>query len=606
MKKILFFLCISISSFAQIYVLETQGQIFCNGKILKKGDQVSEKSTLDMGTASYVNLLSPNGFFQLQGSMPSTKTATVGEMEKNFFQTKNNNTRSFSESSEVPLEKEMSTLMDVLGSNGRTFDQNYGGYIEPYLKSRFDINTVKKAFDFLQKKYDKTPPTLTGLLTDETHYQSVPQVARLVQRSYTSLPERASLKEFCPTPGCQQFGDCVGWSSTFAARTILYAIRNNIRDKQRINTETFAPSFTYGQIRANPSDVTCKQGSYISDAVKLIKDMGSVKFNAFEYSCSPAITKQDLNDATKFRIKNYRRLSGDYNADRTQMMENIKKSISEKRPVVIAIEVYESFQRPSAYATKGLWEGKKGKIVSRHALALVGYDDNKYGGAFEIMNSWGTLWGNEGFIWVKYDDFKEIAYEAYEMADFEATSPNYSKSDLSGSFEVILNNGNSMPVRVNNITNETVNYSATKSYSSGTQFRLSFSNNQPAYVYMISYGTNTQKVSNIFPFEGYSAYLDYSKNEIMIPNEDYFVQMDNNVGTDYLCILYSKEELDIKAITKQMQRQSGSFENKLKATLQDKLVENKNVNLTKDKINFEAKLNGKSVIPITLEIKHVN
>jgi hypothetical protein len=113
-------------------------------------------------------------------------------------------------------------------------------------------------------------------------------------------------------------------------------------------------------------------------------------------------------------------------------------------------------------------------------------------------------------------------------------------------------------------------------------------------------------VSNIFPFDGYSAYLDYSKNEIMIPNEDYWVQMDNHIGTDYLCILYSKEELDIKAIAKQMQRQSGSFDAKLKAALQNKMVENRSINLAKDKISFDAKLNGKMVIPITLEIKHVN
>ena len=70
--------------------------------------------------------------------------------------------------------------------------------------------------------------------------------------------------------------------------------------------------------------------------------------------------------------------------------------------------------------------------------------------------------------------------------------------------------------------------------------------------------------------------------------------------------LFSKEELDIKAIAKQMQRQSGSFDAKLKAALQNKMVENRSVNLAKDKINFEAKLNGKTVIPITLEIKHVN
>jgi hypothetical protein len=36
------------------------------------------------------------------------------------------------------------------------------------------------------------------------------------------------------------------------------------------------------------------------------------------------------------------------------------------------------------------------------------------------------------------------------------------------------------------------------------------------------------------------------------------------------------------------------------------MVENKSINLAKDKINFEAKLSGKTVIPITLEIKHVN
>lgn len=38
-----------------------------------------------------------------------------------------------------------------------------------------------------------------------------------------------------------------------------------------------------------------------------------------------------------------------------------------------------------------------------HAMALVGYDDNK--NAFRIRNSWGTDWGDEGSIWVDYDFF---------------------------------------------------------------------------------------------------------------------------------------------------------------------------------------------------------
>ena len=610
MKKTFLFLILGVflSNFsdAQIYVLETQGQVSVNGKTLKKGEDVSEKAILNFGKDSKINLLSPSGFVNIDSNIPAVNTTELGVLIKKEELSKSSSTRSFSESENIPLEKELTNIMDILEGNGQSFEQNYGNYLEPYLKSRLDENTVKKAIEFLQNKYDKNPPTLTGLMSDEAQYQSIPQISRLINRSYTSLPERFSLKEYCPKPGLQQYSDCVGWSTTYAARTILYAIRNNIKNRQTITAETFAPSFTYSQIKSSQTEAACKQGSYIQDAVKLIKDLGSIKNVDFEYSCSPVIENQDVKIASKFRIKNYKRLSGDYNSDRTQMMENIKKSLSEKRPVVIAMEVYDSFQRPSASATKGLWEGKKGKLISRHAITVIGYDDTKYGGAFEIINSWGTYWGNEGFIWLKYKDFATVTYEAYEMADYEATTTNNTKADLSGSFEVILDNGNSMPVRLNNNTSETVNYAATKSYSSGTQFRLSFTNNQPAYVYLISYGTNTTKVSNIFPFDGYSAYLDYSKNEIMIPNEDYWVQMDNNIGTDYLCILFSKEELDIKAIAKQMQRQTGSFDAKLKAALQNKMVENKSVNLAKDKINFEAKLNGKTVIPITLEIKHVN
>jgi hypothetical protein len=53
-----------------------------------------------------------------------------------------------------------------------------------------------------------------------------------------------------------------------------------------------------------------------------------------------------------------------------------------------------------------------------HLMTIVGYDDdlwidvNQNGvvdagehGAFLVANSWGTLWGNDGFIWISYDAF---------------------------------------------------------------------------------------------------------------------------------------------------------------------------------------------------------
>ena len=36
-----------------------------------------------------------------------------------------------------------------------------------------------------------------------------------------------------------------------------------------------------------------------------------------------------------------------------------------------------------------------------HAVVLTGYDDEKE--AFELRNSWGTVWGCEGYAWMSYD-----------------------------------------------------------------------------------------------------------------------------------------------------------------------------------------------------------
>ena len=42
------------------------------------------------------------------------------------------------------------------------------------------------------------------------------------------------------------------------------------------------------------------------------------------------------------------------------------------------------------------WNGNADKATGSHAMCVVGYDDNKFGGAFLVMNSWGTGWGKGG------------------------------------------------------------------------------------------------------------------------------------------------------------------------------------------------------------------
>ena len=66
------------------------------------------------------------------------------------------------------------------------------------------------------------------------------------------------------------------------------------------------------------------------------------------------------------------------------------------KPVIEDKSVFQANQ--SANDTKGF----------KHAFTVVSYDDFKLGGALELQNSWGTDFGDQGFIWIKYSDiFKE-------------------------------------------------------------------------------------------------------------------------------------------------------------------------------------------------------
>ena len=56
-------------------------------------------------------------------------------------------------------------------------------------------------------------------------------------------------------------------------------------------------------------------------------------------------------------------------------------------------------------------------------MCIVGYDDYKYGGAFEILNSYSAQFGDEGYVWISYDDFRKTAFQTYIM-----NTPGYSSS----------------------------------------------------------------------------------------------------------------------------------------------------------------------------------
>lgn len=225
------------------------------------------------------------------------------------------------------------------------------------------------------------------------------------------LPEATNLQRYAPEVGNQgQQGSCVGWSSAYAARTILEAGRTGANGEQI----KFSPAFLYNQIGLQGC-----QGSYLVRAMEFMTKQGSVPYDAFPYTdqdCTQQPPNNLIQQASQFRMRGFNRLTRGDNTEEIDMRA-IKENLAQGAPVVIGMMVGESYMQNMM--GKDAWYPEPGDAsmmgFGGHAQCVVGYDDKKYGGSFLIMNSWGPQWGNNGFAWVRYPDFKTYVREAYGL-----------------------------------------------------------------------------------------------------------------------------------------------------------------------------------------------
>ncbi|MCU0443561.1 MAG: C1 family peptidase [Microscillaceae bacterium] len=434
----------------------------------------------------------------------------------------------------------------------------------------------------------------TGCKLNVEEYRQVPLSAPLMRGDYVGLPSRISLRRYAPIPQNQgAFGTCVGWSTAYSARTIMMASLQNQDNEKWINENALSPFFIYEQAKS-VNDIYCQEGTSLPNALEIIKQIGVVRYKEFGNQCGQVITGNLEQKATQFKIRDYKRL---FEPEMKNKIPFIKKSLAENKPVIVGIQCCaESFLNAKGVKIWKMQATDTPNPSGGHALTVIGYDDNMEGGAVELMNSWGTTWGEQGFIWMKYEDFNKYCFEAYEMSADALDS-----KVLSGSLKFVLSAGETM------LANQREGYyEMIKPYHSGTLFRLYISNNEPAYMYAFS-SDLSKKNYKIFPAtESISPFLSYKGNNVAIPDEDHFLQMDNTVGTDYFCVLYSLEKLDIEQILQEMEKQSGNFQTRLRKVLGDKMLNPRETHyLGKGEIGFKAYNKDKKVIPIIVSLKHI-
>ncbi|RMG64747.1 MAG: cysteine protease, partial [Bacteroidetes bacterium] len=322
-------------------------------------------------------------------------------------------------------------------------------------------------------------PYATGLNFDDAAYEELPITANLMSRDYSLLPRSYSLKAFAPTPGSQgTTGTCTAWATAYHARTILEAVKLGLTDRSDIDEHAFSVSYVYNQIRDGSG---CDEGTWIWDALNLMQTRGVPRAADFGFSCDRPVSDADHRLAREFRIEGYKRLHSTQEQDK---ITPIKKCLTQDKPVVFCMHLPPSFYEARERWEPAGFEKREPQAFGGHAMVIVGYDDSRDGGSFEVMNSWGTeRWGNRGFTWVRYEDYALFARYAFEL--IEGVKPGMNEvvlnaPDLGGDFSLALANGGEMQVRYDT---QAGMYRSRQGYPSGTLFQLVIGNKQPAYVY---------------------------------------------------------------------------------------------------------------------------
>jgi len=188
-----------------------------------------------------------------------------------------------------------------------------------------------------------------------------------------------------------QYGSCVGFASA-AVKDCHEGIKTS-------------PLYLYAHCK-RLDGIPNQEGTYPKTAMSVLLSKGICKEETMPYSkmawpnIPPPGIAQD-EEALKYRVKAYARVL---------TVDEVKQSIYKDGPVLGAVLVCDSFVN----ATDGFIplpgdNGQQDMIRGGHAICVVGYNDDlvhgKHTGYFEVKNSWGPEWGDDGYCWIPYDFF---------------------------------------------------------------------------------------------------------------------------------------------------------------------------------------------------------
>lgn len=363
------------------------------------------------------------------------------------------------------------------------------------------------------------------------------------------------------------------WAVCWSAIGTLQAKHYNWTNKHKITQNTYSPAYTYQSVRPD-EDFGCLAGTSLVSVLQAVKNRKGRKYTEYLEFCDekPLSAQEKDRASTDSVFMDYVVLFG-HSTPRNAKIEAVKQALYNGMPVVTGMQCPPSFHTAGRF-----WQPRENPAPpgEAQALCVIGYDDTQYGGAFEVLNSWGRAWGDSGYTWVRYDDFNtfmEIGYGMY-MLDIR------NHHGFSGTLSLEMANAAPMPLELTH-TNTLHTKSA---FGAGTYFRLHLECENAGFVYVFGSNDKGQVFDLLSDKSGESVTIAHRNAALTIPGKDQYIGITDPPAGEYLCILYSITPPNIG----QIHSQAGLGKAALLHHLAPLLPRRENMAVLKNGVSFSA------------------
>lgn len=167
--------------------------------------------------------------------------------------------------------------------------------------------------------------------------------------------------------------------------------------KQKEAEGNHVPSrlFIYWNERELEGTTQSDSGAAIRDGMKVIGSVGAPPEEDWPYNINKFTVKpsaQAFSDALKYTAR-YGRV--------TQSIHSFKASTYFGRPIVFGFTVFSSFE--TGIGSDGIMpmpDFSREQVLGGHAVVIIGYKEIRNQLYFEVRNSWGANWGDNGYFWM--------------------------------------------------------------------------------------------------------------------------------------------------------------------------------------------------------------